>query len=246
MSPAQDTIWRMTPHKAMAKQLAIRDIPSLVCDAVNLEGVAMTLPEVQTILDGITVGGHKIGDQNMAINQANTWKKLFSLIENKKFYFSKAVALDLHSIAGKEEALDWGAFRTGNVTISGSDYETPPPAELDDAWLGMESEVDGIRDIYDKAITAFLRMARAQFFRDVNKRMGRFMMNGILLSEGYPIINVPAKRQKEFNQLMLDFYSTDRKSAMSKFLRSCLNERIIENFKEGNRGQEGQTRIALT
>lgn len=74
-------------------------------------------------------------------------------------------------------------------------------------------------------------MARAQFFWDVNKRMGRFMMNGILLLEGYPIINVPVKRQKEFNELMLDFYSTGEMSSMNKFLRSCLNLKIIGNFK---------------
>lgn len=68
MPTIKDTVWGMKPNRAMAKQLAIRDIPSLVYNAVNLEGVSMTLPEVQTILDGITVGGHKISDQNMAIN----------------------------------------------------------------------------------------------------------------------------------------------------------------------------------
>ena len=51
-----EKVWNMKPNKPLAKQLAKRDLPALVCDAVNLEGVAMTLPEVQTILDGITVG----------------------------------------------------------------------------------------------------------------------------------------------------------------------------------------------
>ncbi len=231
MPPVEDTMWGMTPNKAMAKQLAVRDVPSLVCNAVNLEGVAMTLPEVQTILDNITVGGHKICDQNMVLNQADTWRHLFSLINNGKFAFSKAVALELHSIAGKEEALGWGAFRTGNVTISGSDYEPPSPEQLDKEWRKTEAEVSVSNDVYDRAITAFLKMARAQFFWDVNKRMGRFMMNGILISQGFPIINVPAKRQQEFNQLMLEFYSADDTSEMNKFLRSCLNEKIIENFK---------------
>ena len=123
----------------------------------------MTLPEVQTILDGITVGGHKISDQNMALNQADTWKHLFSIISDGKFEFSKAVALELHSIAGKEEALDWGAFRTGNVTISGSDYEPPSAKQLDEEWLKIQAEVSAIDDVYDRAITAFLKMARAQF-----------------------------------------------------------------------------------
>ena len=231
MPSAKDTIWGMSPNKPMAKQLAIRDIPSLVCDAVNLEGVPMTLPEIQTILDGITVGGHKIGDQNMAINQANTWKHLFLLVENEEFQFSKVLAFELHGIAGKEEALEWGSFRTGYVTISGSEYEPPAPEDLDDVWSTIELEIEKITDTYDKAIAVFLRMARAQFFWDVNKRMGRFMMNGILLSAGYPIVNVPAKRQKEFNQLMLDYYTTGKIPEMNKFLRSCLNVKIIQNFK---------------
>ena len=231
MATAKDTVWGMIPNRAMARQLAVRDMPALVYDAVNLEGVAMTLPEVQTLLDGITVGGHKISDQNMALNQAAAWKYLFTLVAEDQFNVSKDVALSIHSIAGKEEALEWGAFRTGNVTISGSEYEPPLSKELDNVWADIESEVAGCNDVYDMAITAFLRMARAQFFWDVNKRMGRFMMNGILLSHGFPIINVPAKRQQEFNQLMLDFYTTADMAGMNKFLRSCLNEKIIDNFK---------------
>lgn len=164
MSPAKDTFWGMIPNQALAKQLAIRDIPSLVYNSVNLEGVTMTLPEVQTILDGITVGGYKISDQNMALNQADTWKHLFSIISDGAFEFSKAVALKLHAKAGKEEVLDWGVFRTGNVTISGSDYEPPYPKQLDEEWQKIETEVAVIDDVYDRAITAFLKMARAQFF----------------------------------------------------------------------------------
>ena len=231
MTAAKDIVWGMSPNRAMAKQLAVRDIPSLVYDAVNLEGVAMTLPEIQTLLDGITVGGHKISDQNMALNQAAAWKHLFSLVSEDKFSFSKDIALSIHSIAGKEEALEWGAFRTGNVTISGSEYEPPSPKGLDHVWAEIESEIAACNDVYDLAITAFLRMARAQFFWDVNKRVGRFMMNGILLTHGFPIINVPVKRQKEFNQLMLDFYATAEMTKMNKFLRSCIHEKIIENFQ---------------
>jgi len=86
----------------------------------------MTLPEVQTLLDGITIGGHKISDQNMALNQANAWKHLFSLVAEHGFLFSKDIALEIHKIADKEEALRWGAFRTGYVTINGSSYAPPP------------------------------------------------------------------------------------------------------------------------
>ena len=56
-------------------------------------------------------------------------------------------------------------------------------------------------------------------------------MNGILLKEGYPIINVPVKRQLEFNTLMLEFYSSNDMKKMNHFLRSCINEKILANFR---------------
>jgi len=95
----------------------------------------------------------------------------------------------------------------------------------------VESQVKSEFDVYDQAMTAFLQMARAQFFWDVNKRTGRFMMNGILLANGFSIINVQAKCQQEFNTLMLDFHSSNDMTQMNKFLRSCLDEKIIRNFK---------------
>jgi len=62
--------------------------------------------------------------------------------------------------------------------------------------------------------------------------MGRFMMNGLLLSNGFPAINLPAKRQLEFNQLMTDFYVSNKTDSMNSFLRSCLDQRLINIMKE--------------
>jgi len=93
-------------------------------------------------------------------------------------------------------------------------------------------DLENIDDIYDQAIHLFLIMARCQFFYDVNKRMGRFMMNGHLLNHGYPAINLPAKRQLEFNEKMLAFYEFGDEADMNEFMRSCLDEKIIRLMKE--------------
>lgn len=212
--------------------LAKRQLSELVYDAVNLEGIPFTLPEIQTLLDGITVGGHKVADQEIALNQANAWRTLFHWVEQGEFSISAQRACELHAIAGKNEALAWGEFRTGSVTIAGTDYMPPNAEDLPSLYESLINESQQIIDIYDRAIHVFLTMARGQFFYGVNKRMGRFMMNGILLSAGYPAINLPAKRQLEFNNLMLDFYTTGQQKPMNSFLRSCLDERIINIMKE--------------
>lgn len=222
----------MKPDKAKAMMLAKRQLAEFVCEAVNLEGINFTLPEIQTLLDGITVGGHKVADQQIALNQADTWRKVFELIEKDQFKITLEQICELHRIAARDEALEWGKFRSGGVTISGTDYMPPRAASLPELFEKMADEASRIPDIYDRAIHLFLTMARCQFFYDVNKRMGRFVMNGLLLSCGFPAINLPAKRQLEFNQLMLAFYETGDQRQMNAFLRSCLDGKVIEIMKE--------------
>jgi len=48
---------------------AQRALTTFVYDVVQLEGINFTLPEVQTLLDGVTVGGHKLTDQKISVNQ---------------------------------------------------------------------------------------------------------------------------------------------------------------------------------
>lgn len=212
--------------------LAKRQLAEFVCDAVNLEGLNFTLPEIQTLLDGITVGGHKLSDQQIALNQGAAWRTLFEWIEQDAFGITPEMVCALHAIAGKEEALEWGNFRSGGVTIAGTDYLPPKATSLPKRFMKMTENVPNTVDIYDQAIHLFLTMARCQFFYDVNERMGRFIMNGHLLNNGYPAINVSAKRQLEFNQLMLDFYEAGDMVAMNIFIRSCLDDRVIKIMKE--------------
>lgn len=225
--------WGMRPNVPKALMIAQREVAAFVHDAVLLEGINFTLPEIQTLLDGVTVGGHKLSDQLIAVNQGAAWAFLFDSIRNGTFDLSADFACELHGIAGKEEALTWGSFRDGSVTIAGTDYMPPPFDSLEDEYAAMLDRSANCDDVYDQAISIFLDMARTQFFYDVNKRMGRFMMNGHLLSNGYPAINLPASRQLEFNQLMLGFYASGDQAPMNHFMRSCLDERAVKIMREG-------------
>ncbi|MCK5919035.1 MAG: cell filamentation protein Fic, partial [Cocleimonas sp.] len=98
-----DKHWHMPANKDKALMLAQRQLSEFVYDAINLEGINMTLPEVQTLLEGITVGGHKLSDQQITLNQANAWKQLFRWIKEDGFLVNKSMVCELHGIAAKEE-----------------------------------------------------------------------------------------------------------------------------------------------
>ena len=229
-----NSLQNIIPNKKKALFLAKRELVVLVYDAVNLEGIHYTLPEIQTLLDGVTVGGHKLSDEKIALNQARAWKFLFHALETDQFSLSQIFACELHAVAAEDEALEWGHFRSGGVSIAGSEYLPPAADKLNEHWQVMLEQAEHIENIIERSIFIFLQMARHQFFYDVNKRMGRFMMNGLLLENGYPVINVPAKRQLEFNQLMLAFYTSGDVLPMTDFVKSCLSPVTIDLMCEAS------------
>lgn len=231
--PDTQSIESIIPNKDKALMLAQREVSVLVHDSVLLEGINMTLPEVQTLLEGVTVGGHSLSDQQITLNQGNAWRFLFKAVKGNEFELSSSFACSIHAVAGKEEVIEWGKFRSSGVTIAGTSYMPPDAARLSSLFEEMVATASEIVDVYDRAIFVFLTMARQQFFYDVNKRTGRLMMNGILLSNGYPALNLPASRQLEFNQLILDFYDSGDESAMNRFMRTCIDRRVVKIMSEG-------------
>lgn len=51
-------------------------LPGYVWDAAVLEGNPFTYPEVQTLLEGITVGGRKLSDERQILNLSDSANEL--------------------------------------------------------------------------------------------------------------------------------------------------------------------------
>ena len=207
----------------------------IIFDTVKLEGNPYTFPEVKTLLDGVTVGGHKLSDEKQIINQADSWKRLFEKVKDGSFRLDKSTFCELHNIAGEEEALTWGKFRNSHVSIAGTEHRPPKAEELDDIFNEGCEYINGIQNPLEKAMAFFLFGSINQFFFDVNKRTSRLMMNGALLSAGYDVMNIPAKRQLEFNEKMVRFYDSKDGTEMMAFLASCSLDPELTDKMNGDR-----------
>lgn len=60
-----------------------------VWDAAQLENNPYTFVEVKTLLDGVTVGGHKVSDTEQVLNLADSAKKLIELVQSGRFDLDK-------------------------------------------------------------------------------------------------------------------------------------------------------------
>ena len=206
-----------------------------VWDASVLEGNPFTYPEVKTLLDGVSVGGRKISDQEQVLNLAESSKHLLALVKTSKFSLDKATFTELHGIVARNEALEWGHFRgegkeisyTPDVALGEQGRYTPLPTltgapDLNRVFLeGVQALNNQVDHPFEKALAFFLFGALQQFFFDGNKRTSRFMMNGILMSAGIDAISVPAAKVHEFNEKMVRFYLNKDATEMMEFMVGC-------------------------
>jgi Fic family protein len=217
-------VFRM--HKALAE---------FVWDASVLEGNPFTFPDVQTLLDGVTVGGHKISDERQVLNLADSARELLRLVRGRRFTLDKATSDHMHAILARDEAFDAGFFRgegselhlTPGVALGEFGRYLPPPTEPGRENLrtlhadGLASITTELSTPYEQAVVYFLFAALRQFYFDGNKRTARYMMNGHLMSNGVDAISVPALRAREFNTHMVDFYRSRNATRMVAFLTDC-------------------------
>ncbi|MBE7526949.1 MAG: cell filamentation protein Fic [Burkholderiales bacterium] len=208
-------------------------LPEFVWDASMLEGNPLTFPEVKTLLDGITVGGHRISDQEQVLNLAESSRRLLAIVKSGQFELSKLVFTELNGIVARNEVLEWGVFRgegqeknyTPDVAL-GEHGRYTPLRTLSGAPELNQVFYDGVTALqacapFERATAFFLFGALQQFFFDGNKRTSRFMMNGVLMSHGIDAISIPAAKAREFNEKMVRFYLSKDATEMMAFLASC-------------------------
>lgn len=209
---------KIKPDFDLALMLAKKMREDYVYNTSALEGNTMTYPEVQTLLEGITVGGHKLSEEQQVLNQNESWLFLLELVKEKKFTLNKDIFCQLHSKVAKEEALVWGEFRTKMVGIGGTEYKPPRAEKLNEVFNENIKEIEKIENLLLQGFLFFLIGSQNQFFFDGNKRTSRLILNGILLQNGYPIFNLLAKDKLEFNTKMIEFYDTKDGTNLLEYL----------------------------
>jgi Fic family protein len=154
-----------------------------------IEGNSLTLQETQMVIDyGITVHGHPLREYLEATNHAEAYQFITSLVE-KREHISRETILLLHRLVMDKILENRGQFRRVPVYIRGSNM-TPPPAQdverLMGEWLEW-TRSEGLQyDPVMRATIAHHGFEAVHPFEDGNGRVGRLLLNLMLMGEGYP------------------------------------------------------------
>ena len=207
--------------------MLVRKLSSdVVFNMANLEGNPFTYPEVQTLLEGITIGGHKVSDEQQIYNIRNGWNYLFDVVSQNNVELDINIFNKFNNIVAKDEALFSGAFRTGQVRIAGTDFIPSIAEDLEGIFKNeLPQLIKRCESKTDLAFEIFLWGALNQFFYDGNRRTSRLVSNMVLISQGQGIFNIKAKDRLQFNTLMVEFYNTKEADNIFEFLYSSCLER---------------------
>ena len=180
----------------------------VVLDMAVNEGLPVTLPQVQTLLDDITPAGMKIEEaaEVKAIGKANQ-QMLFALKNSQPFDLKLAKQINYHLTA---EVIDRGLIRGTGVThggghvslAMGAKYSAPDgdESDLEDAYKKVLEQAKGKPTPLEGAVYMFCALTLLQAFGDGNKRTSRLMASGLLLGEGIDAIYIPASVRGQYQE----------------------------------------------
>ena len=133
------TVFRCRSDADYAVELR-RYLPSFALDISNNEGAGWTAADLHTyLIDGITIGGHTVRDEDLVRNIKEVWDAtLYNYADTSDDVLCKHFISTVHSLLTKNllASESRGEFRKGSVSITGAeDWECPPPEVLNDLFF---------------------------------------------------------------------------------------------------------------
>lgn len=183
-----------------------KSLPLVAWDSATLEGYNFTYPEVQTILSGYSVGGHRISDVEEVKGIGKGWVRTLEAIKNEE-NITKSLICNINKELSGSFSIDPGVFRTDSSVNGGGTVRTPegtysaPQQGLDELWESFQFD-----DPLEQALLRFPFMALAQFFFDGNKRTSMMALNVDLVQMGYSPITVPGTKTYEWNVSLTELF----------------------------------------
>ncbi len=210
-----------------------KSLPELVWNAAALEGNTFTLPQVQTLLDGVTVGGKKIEEAEQILALSEGMEMMIDAVRDRSFSLSKTMSDRIHSVVAQHEAIESGHFRGEGRVFGGGDVILASGGAVEGDLAGENGEqlqgdytnllaaLGTLDDPRARALVYFASATRSQFYFDGNKRTARILMTGALIQSGFEPVSIPYARQEEFNVALDELFRTDDGTTLIEFLTTC-------------------------
>lgn len=198
---------------------AKRNIVDTIYKNANLEGINVTFPDTQSIIEGVNIANLNVLDIEKIINMKHSWEFIIDTVD---LPINFAYILEAHKQIARELGSNAGKIRSVPVSMGGTKWKPQFPIESQ-----IKEELDEILSIgnpTERAIEIMIWGMKRQMFLDGNKRVSMLIANKILIENGCGIIAVPKEKLSEFGKLLIDYYENDIKEPLTNFIyEECID-----------------------
>lgn len=207
-------------------ELSHRFEVDLTYHSTAIEGNTLTKSETQIVIEkGITIAGKPLLDHLEVVGHKEALELVIELSKERS-PLTEWDLRSLHSVVMKGQShQESGAWRRLDVKAAGTDYNYPSYLQVPDLmkefieWLSVGSSLHPICF----ASEAHLRFVTIHPFQDGNGRVGRLLLNLLLLRAGYPIAVIQLQNRPR--------YIASLESAQNGRGRDDLDLLIFESLK---------------
>lgn len=197
-------------------------------DTNRIEGSTLTFRETSLLLEkGITPNAKLLRD----VKEAEAHRNVFYEVLDCRKDLSLDLILYFHKKLFENTKKDIaGKIRQHQVTIAGSKFTPPFPAEiyplLMDFFKWYRKNRDKMHPV-ELAALVHLKLVTIHPFADGNGRISRLMMNFVLNKPGFPMLNIPyEKRAGYYGSLERSQIKKDEIIFLQWFFKRYLKEHV--------------------
>ena len=194
---------------------AKRNLVDYIWKSANLEGIGVTYPDTQTIVDGMAVSGYSVEEINAINDLKHAWQfVLENITVNLDIDFIKKT----HMLIGKYTIVNSGSLRSQEVRIGGTDWIPDIPDET--AVIEKINAILNQTNVskLEQALDLTLMLMRGQLFYDGNKRLAMLIGNKLMIQNGQGIISVKQSDHENFYKLLVGYYEDNNPTELKQFL----------------------------
>jgi prophage maintenance system killer protein len=193
------------------------NMKSNIYDQAVLEGVGITFPQTEEILNNGIVNGVKASDVQKILNLKHAWEFILDkdVIQSTSNYY---MISHIAKLVNEGFYVDGGRVRGVPVTIGGSSYVPPIPIESV-VKESIDNIVNSNKEPIEIAIDLCMYCMKTQIFIDGNKRASVIFANQYLIAHGQGLLVIPEKEVPDFKKLLVKYYEGEDISVINEFLK---------------------------
>jgi Fic family protein len=242
------TAFRPLPADVL-EELRHRFEVRLTYHSTAIEGNTLTQSETQIVIEkGITIGGKSVREHLEVVGHKAALDFIIELADAQELIDERAIR-DVHSHVMKgQDDFGSGGYRTLNVKAAGTDFTYPDHLHVPELMADYVSWLNNPGDVHpvELATEAHLRFVTIHPFRDGNGRVGRLLMNLILLRVGYTIAVIPVERRAEYIDALVVAQTGEGRARLTGLVTDAVDTSLRETLETCVSSTEALTRITET